>query len=41
MGGPREFFEGYYKEIQSTDRLTEREKMFIGLAVTLTKTCEP
>jgi len=41
MGGPREFFEGYYKEIQSSDRLTEREKMFIGLAVTLTKTCEP
>jgi hypothetical protein len=39
--GARELFKEYFKAIQATDLLSEREKMFIGLAVTLTRTCEP
>jgi hypothetical protein len=30
-----------YEAVHATDLLTPREKMFIGLAVTLTRTCEP
>ena len=37
----RELFKEYFKAVHATDLLTEREKMFIGLAVTLTRTCEP
>lgn len=37
----REQFKEYMKAVHATDLLTEREKMFIGLAVTLTRTCEP
>jgi hypothetical protein len=37
----REQFTEYFKAVHATDLLTEREKMFIGLAVTLTRTCEP
>jgi hypothetical protein len=37
----REQFKEYFKAVHATDLLTEREKMFIGLAVTLTRTCEP
>lgn len=34
-------FADFFASISGTDRLTDREKHFIGLAVTLTKTCEP
>lgn len=37
----REQFKEYFKAVHATDLLTEREKMFVGLAVTLTRTCEP
>ena len=37
----REQFKEYFQAVHATDLLTEREKMFIGLAVTLTRTCEP
>lgn len=37
----REQFKEYFQAAHATDLLTEREKMFIGLAVTLTRTCEP
>jgi hypothetical protein len=37
----REQFKEYFKAVHATDLLSEREKMFIGLAVTLTRTCEP
>jgi hypothetical protein len=30
----------YSKAVLATDLLTDREKMFIGLAVTMTRTCE-
>ena len=31
----------YYDAANAAPQLTERERVFIGLAVTLTKTCEP
>jgi len=31
----------YYDSVNNAPELTERERIFIGLAVTLTKTCEP
>ena len=34
-------FQEYYQAIHATELLTSREKMFIGLAVTRTRTCEP
>jgi hypothetical protein len=41
MTRAREQFQQYYEAVHATDLLTPREKMFIGLAVTLTRTCEP
>ena len=34
-------FQEFYQAVHGTDLLSPREKMFIGLAVTLTRTCEP
>jgi len=34
-------FREYFKAAQGSERLTEREKTFIGLAVTMTRGCEP
>jgi hypothetical protein len=34
-------FRDYFVAAQASDRLTEREKAFIGLAVTLSRGCEP
>ena len=34
-------WDDYYAAANSAPELTERERIFIGLAVTLTKTCEP
>ena len=34
-------FRNYFAAAHEYAGLTEREKMFIGLAVTMTKTCEP
>jgi hypothetical protein len=34
-------WDDYYASANSAPELTERERIFIGLAVTLTKTCEP
>ncbi len=34
-------FGDYFAAANAQEGLTEREKMFIGLAVTMTKTCEP
>ncbi len=34
-------FRNYFTSAHEYAGLTEREKMFIGLAVTMTKTCEP
>lgn len=34
-------FRDYFAAVNAREGLTEREKMFIGLAVTMTKTCEP
>lgn len=31
----------YYASANTAPQLSERERTFIGLAVTLTKTCEP
>lgn len=31
----------YYETANTANELTDRERFFIGLAVTLTKTCEP
>ena len=41
MTKARQLFQEYYQAIHATELLTPREKMFIGLAVTLTRTCEP
>ena len=41
MTKAREQFQEYYQTDHATDVLTSREKMFIGLAVRLTRTCEP
>ena len=41
MAKARQQFQDYYQAVHATDELTPREKMFIGLAVTLTRTCEP
>ena len=41
MTKARAQFQEYYQAVHATDLLTPREKMFIGLAVTLTRTCEP
>jgi hypothetical protein len=41
MTRARQQFQEYYQAIHTTELLTAREKMFIGLAVTLTRTCEP
>ena len=41
MTTARQQFQEYYQAAHATDLLTPREKMFIGLAVTLTRTCEP
>jgi len=37
----RPTFSDYFTAAASAPELTERERTFIGLAVTLTKTCEP
>ena len=34
-------FQEFYQAVHGTDLLSPLEKMFIGLAVTLTRTCEP
>lgn len=34
-------WDDYYADANAAPELTERERAFIGLAVTLTKTCEP
>jgi hypothetical protein len=34
-------FREYFAAAGASSRLTEREKMFIGLAVTLSRGCEP
>lgn len=34
-------FDEYFAGANSAPQLSERERAFIGLAVTLTKTCEP
>jgi hypothetical protein len=34
-------FREYFDTTQASKSLTEREKMFIGLAVTLSRGCEP
>ena len=34
-------FRDYFAAANDQEGLSEREKMFIGLAVTMTKTCEP
>jgi hypothetical protein len=34
-------FREYFAAAQGSERLTEREKAFIGLAVTLSRGCEP
>jgi hypothetical protein len=41
MTNARQQFGDYYQAVHATELLTPREKMFIGLAVTLTRTCEP
>ena len=41
MTHAREQFQEYFRAVHATELLTAREKMFIGLAVTLTRTCEP
>ena len=41
MTNARQQFQEYYQAIHATELVTSREKMFIGLAVTLTRTCEP
>jgi hypothetical protein len=41
MTTAREQFQAFYQAVPATDLLSPREKMFIGLAVTLTRTCEP
>jgi hypothetical protein len=41
MTTAREQFQAFYQAVHATDLLSQREKMFIGLAVTLTRTCEP
>ncbi len=41
MTKAREQFQEFYQAVHATDLLSPREKMFIGLAVTLTRTCEP
>jgi hypothetical protein len=40
MTTAREEFQAFYQAVHATDLLSPREKMFIGLAVTLTRTCE-
>ena len=37
----RPTFGEYFTAAATAPELTERERTFIGLAVTLTKTCEP
>lgn len=37
----RTTWDEYYEAANTAPELTERERAFIGLAVTLTKTCEP
>jgi hypothetical protein len=34
-------FRGYFDKASADAGLTEREKMFIGLAVTMSRGCEP
>jgi hypothetical protein len=41
MTKAREQRQEFYQAVHATDLLSSREKMFIGLAVTLTRTCEP
>jgi hypothetical protein len=41
MSQARRQFQEFYQAVHGTDLLSPREKMFIGLAVTLTRTCEP
>jgi hypothetical protein len=41
MTTAREQFQAFYQAVHATDLLSPREKMFIGLAITLTRTCEP
>ena len=41
MSKARQQFQDFYQAVHATELLTPREKMFIGLAVTLTRTCEP
>ena len=41
MTEARQQFRDFYQAVHATELLTPREKMFIGLAVTLTRTCEP
>jgi hypothetical protein len=41
MTKAREQFQEFYQAVHATELLSPREKMFIGLAVTLTRTCEP
>ncbi len=36
-----ELFRQFKAAAQAAPNLTDRERMFIGLAVTLTKSCEP
>jgi hypothetical protein len=38
---PTTSFPAYFAVAHNTERLTEREKVFIGLAVTLSRGCEP
>ncbi len=34
-------FRAFYREAHGVDCLSEREKMFLGLAVAMTRNCEP
>lgn len=34
-------FRKFYRDAHGVDGLTQREKIFLGLAVAMTKTCQP
>jgi hypothetical protein len=38
---PEPTFAEYFAAANASERLTEREKAFIGLAVTMSRGCEP
>ena len=41
METPQANFAEYFAAANSLEQLTDREKVFIGLAVTLSRGCEP